>query len=131
MFNTPTLALDYGRQRIGIAISKATLAEPLTILQNDDQFLDTLQQIIKDHAIAQLLVGLSENEMAQESKHFGQKLTKYFQLPVFYTDETLSSVEVRSRLAQRDQGKQKYKGPIDHYAAAHFLQKFIDEGSHA
>jgi putative Holliday junction resolvase len=121
------LAVDYGTQRIGLAISYATLAEPLLILQNDETVWSKLEQIVKDKEIESFLVGVSENEMADQSKQFAEKLKQHFQLPIELFDETLSSAAVHEKLHQKNMGKKQYTGDVDHYAAAQFLQDYLDE----
>ncbi len=120
-----TLALDYGTKRVGIAISYASLAEPLLILDNDENLYKNLQNLIQAHRIQQLVVGLSENDMADKTRRFAGILQEKTQLPLFFNDETLSSYQVHQflrlhRLKQR-------QGPIDHLAAAVILQNFLDQ----
>lgn len=128
MKDTPKImALDYGRKRIGVAVSFGTLAEPLDIVLNNLQTINNLQQVVNKHHIQKILVGISEREMAQESQEFGTKIANILDLPVTFYDETLSSVQVKKKLHQKNKGKRQYKGDIDHYAAAIFLQNYLDE----
>ena len=126
MIHKTTLGIDYGRQRVGLAIGRHGLAEPLEILLGDLDFVDRLQEIISQQQVEQLVVGISENQMAKESRAFGQNLERELGLPVHFTDETLSSQEARAKLRQTRVGKRQYKGPIDHFAAAVFLQDWLD-----
>jgi putative Holliday junction resolvase len=120
------LAIDYGLKRIGLAISRATLAEPLLTLENTDNLLGELRQIIVDEQVEQLLVGVSENEMADKSTAFAERLRSEFELPVELTDETLSSKSVLMKI-KNDKLKHLKPGmPIDHLAAAEFLQEYLD-----
>lgn len=121
------LAFDFGLARVGVAASFGTLAEPLVILPNDDQLWQRVKDLIAQHHIDTLLVGISEQTMAELSTEFGQSLSTQFGLPVVYADETLSSVEIHRRLHDRDKDRRQYKGPIDHFAAALILQNYLDE----
>lgn len=121
------LALDYGLARVGVALSYGTLAEPLIILSNNEQLLEKVASLCTQHSVEQIVVGRSEQEMAQKSEQFAQEVQEKTQLPVELFDETLSSVEVHKKLAQRNKGKRQYKGAIDHMAAAHFLQQYLDD----
>lgn len=125
--HTPTLAVDYGRQRIGLAISRGTLAEPLTILDANQQPLTQIAQICVTEGVQRLVVGVSENEMAQESRAFGEQLADATGLPVLYADETLSSKTVAQRLKESGASLHRRQQPIDDLAAAVFLQDWIDD----
>jgi putative Holliday junction resolvase len=120
------LAIDYGTQRIGLAISYGSLAEPLMILANDDQLMISLKRIVEEEEIQRIVIGISENEMAVEAKSFGVQVERIFSLPVEFTDETLSSKQVHQKLHDKNYGKKQYTGHIDHMAAAEFLQQYLD-----
>lgn len=122
------LGIDYGRARIGVALSAGTLAEPLEIISPELAHA-RLGELVKQHQVSQLVVGVSEKEMAQESRTFGTALAASLDLPVFFTDETLSSVEVQKRLRSSRLGKKQYRGPIDHFAAAIILERYLDDHS--
>lgn len=120
-----TLAIDYGTKRVGLAVSYASLAEPLMILDNDEQLFKNILQLIQNHHIKQIVIGLSENEMAEKTRRFALLLQEKTPLPIYFNDETLSSYQVHQflklhRLKER-------QGPIDHLAAAVILQNFLDQ----
>ncbi len=120
-----TLAIDYGTKRVGLAVSYASLAEPLMILDNDEQLFKNILQLIQNHHIKQIVIGLSENEMAEKTRRFALLLQEKITLPIYFNDETLSSYQVHQflklhRLKER-------QGPIDHLAAAVILQNFLDQ----
>lgn len=119
-----TLAIDYGTKRIGLAISHASLAVPLEVIeyQNQKEAIARIRQICQEHQIAQLLLGISEQQMAETTKKFGELLLDEIDLPLEYVDETLSSFEVRQKMKER--GK-RINGPIDHYAASLFLEDWL------
>lgn len=121
------LAIDYGKARIGTALSSGTLADPLEVIANTPVASERLAGLVKQHGVEMLLVGVSEQAMAEESRKFGLDLAKTLELPVEFEDETLSSVEVQHKLRQTRLGKQQYRGAIDHYAAAVILERYLDE----
>ncbi len=125
-FPPVTLGIDYGRKRIGLALSYGSLAEPLTIIENDERVLEKLHFVCVEHRVAQLVVGISEREMAVESHQFGQLLTSQLSLPVKYIDENFTSRAVQEKM-QWLGGKQRRKEPIDHLAAAEILQEWLDQ----
>jgi putative transcription antitermination factor YqgF len=134
------LAIDYGTVRVGIALGVAGFAEPLTVIPNNSGLFDALLHLIATQKPDVVVVGISEKEMAEQSRQFAEALQAYLQgkddepsdehdafvLPEFaFADETLSSVEVQQKL--REAGHRNLRnGPIDHYAAAQFLQEFLD-----
>lgn len=125
------LAIDYGTVRVGIALGVAGFAQPLAVLANTDQLFEELLAVIKREEPDVIVVGLSEKEMAEQSRQFSERLQSYLQqelgeLPEFaFADETLSSVEVQRKL--REAGHRDLRnGSIDHYAAAEFLQEYLD-----
>lgn len=121
------IALDYGRQRIGVALSFGTLAEPLTVIANNEHAIENIEQIIHEHQVGKIVVGVSQRLMAKESEIFGRQIATTLNLPLVLVDENLSSIEAKKRLHEKDLGKKKYKGEIDHFAAAIFLQNYLNE----
>ena len=118
------LGIDYGTTRIGLAIARGPLAEPLEIVNNDDQALTKIKQIIDREQVEQLVVGLSENQMAEKTKIFVESLKTITQIPIEFVDETLSSYEMHHKLV--DAKKSVKQGPIDHFVAAQLLQDWLD-----
>jgi putative holliday junction resolvase len=120
------LCFDYGLARIGVARSYGTLAEPLQIVANDEQMWDNIANLVKEHQPDRVVVGVSEGQMEQESRKFGQAIEKQFQLPVEFFDETLSSQEVEGKLKEAKAKLKARQQPQDHLVAAHILQQFLD-----
>lgn len=127
------LAIDYGTKRVGLATGWAGFAEPLKVLTNagDKRFYDDLLDVIKEVQPELIVVGLSEREMAEQTKAFVADFQQFLEkelggVPTFdFADETLSSVEVQEKLRQAGH-RDLRKGAIDHYAAAQFLQEYLD-----
>jgi len=122
-----TLAIDFGTKRIGLAVSYWTLAEPLTVLDNNDTVFNEIATIIEEEGIEQIVVGLSEHNMEELSLEFAAGLRQVTKLPILFADETLSSHDAELRLRNPAVKKSTRSGKIDHYAAAHFLQDWLDE----
>ncbi|PIR59017.1 MAG: Holliday junction resolvase RuvX [Candidatus Pacebacteria bacterium CG10_big_fil_rev_8_21_14_0_10_56_10] len=121
-FLPPILAIDYGRRRMGLAVSRAGLAEPLEILANDQALLPRLRAICRQENIAQIVVGVSEGPSATEANRFREQLAKELKLPVTGVDETLSTNQARRKLRQAGRRLRH----VDHLAAAEFLQDWMD-----
>ncbi len=123
------LALDYGRARVGVALSAGTLAEPLEVI-SPEKTIEFIRSLQRQYDIQSLVVGVSEQNMADESKSWGESIAETLNLPVIFVDETLSSVEVERKLREaRVPGKARKNQPIDHYAAAIILERYLDDHS--
>ena len=129
------LAIDYGTKRIGLAYNVLSLVEPLMVVDNQitddnpiasEQSLSTIGQICQDRKIEQIVLGLSEAEMAFKIKVFAKLLEEKINLPVVLMDETLSSYEVGRRMKEAGFPLKKRQGPIDHFAAALILEDFLE-----
>ncbi len=122
-----SLAIDYGTKRIGLAVSQAALSEPLLVLQenNYDEILAQIKKICTQLNVEQLVLGLSEQKMADKTRRFGEKLKQDLKLPLEYVDETLSSARVKHVLKERK--KLLHGRPIDHYSAALILDNWLDD----
>lgn len=119
------LGIDYGEQSIGLAVASGPLAEPLLTVKKN-QALSAISQLIDQHSVGTLILGLSEGQMADKTRAFGTLLETTFNLPVIYHDETLSSQEVRVAAAKMGMKKTKREGKIDHLVAAAILQDYLD-----
>ena len=118
------LAIDFGTQRIGLAISRGTLAEPLKIIESGATAISQIKKIVEEEFVEKIIVGISENEMAIKTHEFVLQLQKEIPLPVEFTDETLSSFTVHQKM--KSAPKSKRGQHIDHLAAAEFLQEYLD-----
>jgi putative Holliday junction resolvase len=119
------LAVDYGEKYIGIAIAQTPLAEPVVTVEKS-HVTKKIIELIDYYQIDTLIVGISEGSMADKSRQFGNELHQLTGLPVKYVDETLTSSESRLQAAKAGFKKSKREAKIDHYAAALFLQDYID-----
>ena len=118
------LAIDYGKKRIGIAFASASFAEPIALLDNTDRVNQQIIKLVRAYKAQRVIVGLSEGEMAQETKTFAAGLEEQLKLPLVFHDETLSSYEANSKLMHKKRG---YRAkPQDSYQAAVMLQDYLD-----
>lgn len=129
------LALDYGRKRIGLAISDelTLIARPLPTLvrTNRRNDLRRLKEICRRNGIALLIIGLpfhitgEESEMTQEASHFAARLEKEFGIKVKLLDERLTSWEAqRTARETRPRSRRKHQD-LDSLAAAILLRDYL------
>jgi putative Holliday junction resolvase len=136
------LAIDWGRRRIGLAISDATrtLARPLRTIQrgaSDRAAVNDLAQAIDElssepDGLSLVVVGLPrrlDGSRSDETAHVESMigaLRRRIRIPVITQDERLSSREAESRLAERERDWRKRKARLDAAAAAVILQDYLD-----
>lgn len=109
-----TLSIDYGRERIGLAIARANakMAQPLSTLRriNRNEDMRRLRELAREHRVQQVVVGLPLNldgtrgEMAEEAERFAQRVRKQLGVLVEMVDERLTSWEAE-RLLEEMQGR--------------------------
>ncbi len=129
------LGIDYGTKRIGLAYNILSLVEPLLVLANQiskenpiasTESLTEIMKICQEKKIDEIVLGLSEADMAHKIKLFAQILRTKTNLPVTLIDETLSSYEVGQRMKEAGFKLKKRQGSIDHFAAALILENFLE-----
>jgi len=143
------LAVDYGRARIGLAISEteAQLARPLLTLErvNRNEDMRRLRELAREHGVRQIVVGLplrldgSRGEMAEEATRFAARLRKQLGLPVDMLDERLTSWEAERLLeeqsgrvlhdakTQAKGGNKPVRASVDAVAAAVILKEYLEQ----
>ncbi len=133
------LGVDFGRRRIGLALSDptGTLATPLETVQRRKGKrvpLTRLAEIARAHEVDTLVFGLpldlqgNENEWCAEVREAGDALGERLAVPVAYVDERMTSVRaertLRSLGLRKEQREEKER--IDAAAAALILQAWLD-----
>jgi putative holliday junction resolvase len=130
----PILALDFGRARIGAAISDQLqlLAHPLETIPANARAPSRIAEIVRkkkvDHVVAGIphqmngQIGAAANEVLQ----FVEKLRAILPCPVVTWDERLTTVAAHRAL--RDAGKKtrQTRGYVDQVAAQMILQNYLD-----
>lgn len=130
------LAIDYGRRRIGLAVSDALglVARPLGTLQrtNRRDDLRRLRQVVRQHEIRRIVVGHplhldgTASEMAAEAARFAKRVEKQLGVPVELVDERLSSWEAEQMLAAGRIAPRKRAAELDQVAAAVILRDYLE-----
>jgi len=131
-----TLALDFGSRNIGLAISDelGVTAQGLPTLRrtNRRNDLDHLRRVIKQHGVAELVIGLplrmsgQEGVQAERVKEFAELLRTKFKLPVHLFDERLTTVEANRVLCESEMGMQRRAEVVDQLAAVLILQSYLE-----
>jgi len=139
------LGVDYGRRRIGLAVSdaSATLARPwktMAAAASPQSSAAALAKLIADSnadelgdRIDAIVVGLprrlggQDNEQTPLAREFAATLGRLAGLPVDLQDERLSSHAAEQVLAEHERDWRKRKLKLDAAAAAVILQDYLDQ----
>jgi putative Holliday junction resolvase len=130
----PILGLDFGRARIGAAISDELqlLAHPLETIPANEQAAARVAEIVREKKVDHVVAGLPRQMNGQlgaaatEVLQFAEKLRAILPCPVVTWDERLTTVAAHRAL--RDAGKKTRhtKGYVDQVAAQMILQGYLD-----
>ena len=131
------LAIDYGRKRIGLALSDelGITAQPLQTLMHKNRRDDVrrLRDICRAHGVARILVGHpvhitgEAGEMADEASRFAGRLRKELGIEVELADERLTSWEAENTMAEFGSSRQRKNASVDAVAAAILLREYLDK----
>jgi len=122
------LGIDYGKAKIGLAISHNLLAEPLKVVRYSslEEFIKKLEEIIKKESIQKIVVGISEGETKRQTEEFVTFLKEKINTPIETFDETLSTHEAQELSKEVGMKRKKRRQMEDAYAATIILQRYID-----
>lgn len=130
------MALDYGDQRIGIAMTDLLqmLASPYDIYhrKHTEEDFEFFVNLIKKEQVETIVMGLplnpegEEQEIAGKVRDFAEKLKNLSNCNLVYWDERMSSVTAEEILKRREKDWKKRKQQLDMYAAMVILQDYLD-----
>jgi putative Holliday junction resolvase len=128
------LGLDFGRARIGVAISDELqmLAHPLETIPANEEPASRVAEIVREKQVDHVVVGIPRQMNGQigtaatEVLEFVEKLRAILPCPVVTWDERLTTVAAHRAL--RDAGKKTRdtRGYVDQVAAQMILQTYLD-----
>ncbi|MBZ5659792.1 MAG: Holliday junction resolvase RuvX [Acidobacteriia bacterium] len=140
------LAIDYGKKRLGLALSdeSGVTSRPFATWErtNRRRDLGRLRDLVRDERVRRIVVGLplhldgSPSEMSEEVKGFSERVRKALGIPVDLMDERLSSWEARQTISAAEPRRQTLRGsqarienrkktPLDDVAAAIILRDYL------
>ena len=139
------LGVDYGRKRIGLALSDASgmLARPWKTIARQGSASTVAAAIAAEldglaaagEGVGAVVLGLPRrlngqpNEQTQAVEAVAARLRAERSVPVILQDERLTSREAESRLAAREKDWRKRKLALDAEAAAIILQDYLDSSA--
>jgi putative holliday junction resolvase len=130
------LAIDYGKKRIGLALSDelGMTAQPLQVLAHKNRKEDVrrLREICRAKGVRLIVVGHplhitgEAGDMAEEAARFATRLRKELGIPVELADERLTTWEAEQTLAEMGGAKRRKDAPLDDVAAAILLREYLE-----
>ena len=129
------LGIDYGDQRIGLALSDLTgtlVGRAWTLHEwNLDRAVDAIAAVVKENEVGTLVLGLpknmdgSEGPRAEKSRLVAKRLTEATGLDVVLWDERRSSVEAHAILHANGRKEKKHRANVDAVAASLILEGYL------
>ena len=123
-------ALDYGTQRIGVAVANTEvgIAFPAAVLPND---LDQVARWLQQEGVQQVVVGApylmwgERGAQLQTVEAFAEQLCQRLGIPVELYDERLTTAEAERRLRESELPRKKREAVVDAVAAAILLDAYM------
>lgn len=122
------LGIDYGKSKIGMAVSSGVITQPLGVLRvlSKNEAIKKIKEAARQEGAEKIVVGVSEGKMKEEQLGFAQDLSQKLDISVETWDETLSTKDAQSLSRLAGVGRKKRKMMEDAFAAAVMLQSFLD-----
>ena len=135
------LGVDYGRKRVGLALSDASgmLARPwktLSVSGPDRQVAEVTREVealvAESDGLSVVVIGLprrlsgERNEQTAAVEQLAARLGTRTTVPIVLQDERLTSHEAEELLSRREKDWRKRKSQLDAVAAAVILQDYLD-----
>jgi putative Holliday junction resolvase len=134
------LALDYGRRRIGVAVTdpSGSVAQPLETLdvRGPRAALPRIAELTRTYEASRIVVGLPihmdgrEGPEAEAARAFGASVEAATNVPVEFLDERWTTVEADRLLSTAGVRERNRRGRRDRIAAAILLQTWLRRESH-
>jgi len=127
------LAIDWGRRRIGLALSDelglTVRGLPTLERKNRATDLSAIERIVTENDVRRLVVGAplhldgTAGKSVGQAEQFGRTIAKRCRLPLELWDERLTSFEAENLL--RERGGRRAKADVDRMAAALILDSYL------
>lgn len=131
------LGLDLGSKTLGLSISDKTafIASEYKTLRytSTEDLIKELIKVIEVEKIGALVLGLplnlngTESDRCKITNTFKEKLEAIINIPIYFQDERLTTVEANRILSENKTTRNKRKKVVDKIAAVLILQTFLDK----
>lgn len=101
------MGIDWGQKKIGVAIadSETRIAVSLKTLPNDKNLLDSFANIIEEHAVREIVIGIPSHVNRECVEYGGEKLGNIladrFHLSIRYENEMFTTKMARASLIEQ------------------------------
>ena len=129
------MAIDYGDQRTGLAVSDLLgmlCGEAWTVTEwNPERLAEQISREAKSREVGTLVLGLprnmdgSEGPRAEKCRRFKALLEEVCGLPVVLWDERRSSIEAHAILHAAGKKEKKHRKTVDAVAASLILEGYL------
>ena len=133
------MALDYGDATVGVAVSDPLFltAQGIEIIRREKEThlrptLRRIGKLIDEYHVEAIVLGLplnmdgSKGPRALKTEKFRDTLEKRFRLPVYMTDERLSSFEAEEEMREAGIKPSEFKKHVDRIAAQIILEEWMN-----
>ncbi|HZR78244.1 MAG TPA: Holliday junction resolvase RuvX [Chthoniobacterales bacterium] len=135
----PILGIDFGRVRIGLAISDELrlLAHPLQTLPAGKDSIKQISEIVRTRKVDKVVIGIPKQmsgelgEAAAQALAFVEKLRAHLRCPVETWDERLTTVAANRALTAAGKKTRQTRQFVDQVAAQMILQGYLDREQNA
>jgi putative Holliday junction resolvase len=135
----PILAIDFGRARIGAAISDELqlLAHPLETIAANERSAARVAEIVCQRKVDHVVVGIPRQlsgkigAAASEALGFVDRLRAILRCPVVTWDERLTTVAANRALREAGKKTRATRDYVDQVAAQMILQGYLDRRQYA
>lgn len=124
------LGVDYGKRKIGLAISDGQIASPLKVIEVNSlaDAINKLTAVIEKEDIKRVVIGVPEGDTGVMVRKFCREFERTLQdkqVEIIETDEILSSQDARKMMIDLNLSKKDRKEE-DAYSAMLILQRFLN-----
>jgi putative Holliday junction resolvase len=128
------LGIDFGRARIGLAISDelGMLAHPLETIRMGADAVARIAAVVREKKIDCVVVGVPRmmsgqlGPAAEEANAFTEKLRAVIKCKIVAWDERLTTVAAHRALQDAGKKSKETRGYVDQVAAQMILQGYLD-----
>ncbi len=129
------MSIDYGKIRIGIAMSDPLkiIARPLEVIDNSGEAIfDRIVRISQENQVEKIIIGLPLNLKGEETlrsmevREFAAELQERITVAIEFWDERYSSIEADEVLKELGYSIEQSRKVIDKIAAAVILKNYLE-----
>ncbi|NJN63153.1 MAG: Holliday junction resolvase RuvX [Coleofasciculaceae cyanobacterium RL_1_1] len=131
------IGLDIGRKRVGVAgcdgLGMGATGITTVVRKSFREDVIAFAELVRDRQATALVVGLpytmdgAEGKQAASVRRYADRLSRRLNLPLYYVDERLSSIEAEEAIQHTGRSPSRHKPEIDRRAAAILLQRWLDQ----